>query len=106
MIRRPPRSTLFPYTTLFRSREQREDVTSRLGALQLAEGYAHLGDLQVDGVVGGKHEKQAGVRTALVELARGVQVARTEAERRRDAEPGRPCGAQRPERGRDLRARR
>src|SRR2546426_7416054 len=23
MIRRPPRSTLFPYTTLFRSREQR-----------------------------------------------------------------------------------
>src|SRR3712207_8273377 len=24
MIRRPPRSTLFPYTTLFRSRERRE----------------------------------------------------------------------------------
>src|SRR3712207_8450926 len=24
MIRRPPRSTLFPYTTLFRSREDRE----------------------------------------------------------------------------------
>src|SRR2546422_4993981 len=24
MIRRPPRSTLFPYTTLFRSREHRE----------------------------------------------------------------------------------
>src|SRR3712207_7006717 len=24
MIRRPPRSTLFPYTTLFRSREQQE----------------------------------------------------------------------------------
>src|SRR5690554_7290573 len=24
MIRRPPRSTLFPYTTLFRSRESRE----------------------------------------------------------------------------------
>src|SRR5256885_2928863 len=28
MIRRPPRSTLFPYTTLFRS-QQREDRTSR-----------------------------------------------------------------------------
>src|SRR2546422_7180404 len=26
MIRRPPRSTLFPYTTLFRSREQFGDV--------------------------------------------------------------------------------
>src|SRR3712207_8750306 len=25
MIRRPPRSTLFPYTTLFRSRRPRED---------------------------------------------------------------------------------
>src|SRR3712207_7450373 len=25
MIRRPPRSTLFPYTTLFRSARQRED---------------------------------------------------------------------------------
>src|SRR3712207_9066918 len=33
MIRRPPRSTLFPYTTLFRSREgvlQRVDVAGRL----------------------------------------------------------------------------
>src|SRR3712207_7579854 len=26
MIRRPPRSTLFPYTTLFRSRPELEDV--------------------------------------------------------------------------------
>src|SRR2546422_5384768 len=26
MIRRPPRSTLFPYTTLFRSRQGRESV--------------------------------------------------------------------------------
>src|SRR2546429_5533203 len=26
MIRRPPRSTLFPYTTLFRSRERKEDI--------------------------------------------------------------------------------
>src|SRR5688572_33183639 len=31
MIRRPPRSTLFPYTTLFRSHRQR-DVSSRLRA--------------------------------------------------------------------------
>src|SRR3712207_8620699 len=26
MIRRPPRSTLFPYTTLFRSRRRRQDA--------------------------------------------------------------------------------
>src|SRR2546430_13437555 len=32
MIRRPPRSTLFPYTTLFRSREQQERRQSDSGA--------------------------------------------------------------------------
>src|SRR3712207_7345759 len=29
MIRRPPRSTLFPYTTLFRSRDRRADRRTR-----------------------------------------------------------------------------
>src|SRR2546429_1263929 len=29
MIRRPPRSTLFPYTTLFRSRQQRRVASNR-----------------------------------------------------------------------------
>src|SRR2546422_3437010 len=29
MIRRPPRSTLFPYTTLFRSRSSRSSPTAR-----------------------------------------------------------------------------
>src|SRR5688572_32249367 len=29
MIRRPPRSTLFPYTTLFRSQRFNEDVSER-----------------------------------------------------------------------------
>src|SRR3712207_6897315 len=31
MIRRPPRSTLFPYTTLFRSRRRREGGGGRRG---------------------------------------------------------------------------
>src|SRR5258706_11048166 len=31
MIRRPPRSTLFPYTTLFRSVMKLEELPSRLG---------------------------------------------------------------------------
>src|SRR3712207_8065581 len=31
MIRRPPRSTLFPYTTLFRSTQQRGDLRAGLG---------------------------------------------------------------------------
>src|SRR2546430_13060660 len=34
MIRRPPRSTLFPYTTLFRS-YQRRNSSSRAGSVQL-----------------------------------------------------------------------
>src|SRR2546429_6974985 len=34
MIRRPPRSTLFPYTTLFRSLKETEHVSR-------AEGYLH-----------------------------------------------------------------
>src|SRR3712207_8284640 len=42
MIRRPPRSTLFPYTTLFRSR----------GVVQLDDGLgaaAHVADVEVVG---------------------------------------------------------
>src|SRR2546427_5837946 len=35
MIRRPPRSTLFPYTTLFRSQERLAAVSARLAALKL-----------------------------------------------------------------------
>src|SRR5256885_10661295 len=36
MIRRPPRSTLFPYTTLFRS------ARSRLGAAAVERGLQHV----------------------------------------------------------------
>src|SRR5258708_36965947 len=50
MIRRPPRSTLFPYTTLFRSREEGNVELARLfftwiGPASLAElqGFAGLG---------------------------------------------------------------
>src|SRR2546426_3228073 len=44
MIRRPPRSTLFPYTTLFRSREPMRDPV----AVRLEEGDAR----QVRAVLG------------------------------------------------------
>src|SRR3712207_9090275 len=45
MIRRPPRSTLFPYTTLFRSGVERRHHLARVAVLP--EGVA---------VVGEKHE--------------------------------------------------
>src|SRR2546422_6852354 len=35
MIRRPPRSTLFPYTTLFRSDGRRNDADPRRGHVRL-----------------------------------------------------------------------
>src|SRR5256885_5093262 len=37
MIRRPPRSTLFPYTTLFRSNFTREQLLTQAGASMLAQ---------------------------------------------------------------------
>src|SRR3712207_8769788 len=60
MIRRPPRSTLFPYTTLFRSEEgadeteryhdQQDDVAGR-GARCLAEASENGEDQQAEHVV-------------------------------------------------------
>src|SRR5215204_6798870 len=38
MIRRPTRSTLFPYTTLFRSQDRVRDLALGLGALGIQRG--------------------------------------------------------------------
>src|SRR2546430_13756156 len=47
MIRRPPRSTLFPYTTLFRSvvegRERAREPRGKLGAVARLIGHERLG---------------------------------------------------------------
>src|SRR3712207_6960814 len=66
MIRRPPRSTLFPYTTLFRSVARRLEVDGReLGRRQRGR---RAGDrrLQGDGAhgpgAGGEREAAAGPR--------------------------------------------
>src|SRR3712207_7242753 len=43
MIRRPPRSTLFPYTTLFRSARRRDDREGQLRqGVQDARGPVHV----------------------------------------------------------------
>src|SRR5256885_12111525 len=50
MIRRPPRSTLFPYTTLFRSRQHRDDLEHHpLGLVR--RGADRLADLEPLGVL-------------------------------------------------------
>src|ERR1051326_2582216 len=66
MIRRPPRSTLFPYTTLFRSQVLELRARSRTGSairalLDLAPDTAHLvgdggeQDVPLDQVKKGEH---------------------------------------------------
>src|SRR5260370_17049279 len=66
MIRRPPRSTLFPYTTLFRSRAG--GLRRRFGA---APGAFHLTQKRL-------HHRQCPQRGAVVALARLVLVERSE----------------------------
>src|SRR3712207_8199529 len=58
MIRRPPRSTLFPYTTLFRSH--------RVGGVVEAVGGAH-GRARRVGAVHARHRNRALARLAVVE---------------------------------------
>src|SRR5258706_9786066 len=51
MIRRPPRSTLFPYTTLFRSLRQRLSLVQPLALLvgKHLDGYeGHVGERQTE----------------------------------------------------------
>src|SRR3712207_6944654 len=64
MIRRPPRSTLFPYTTLFRS-DQRPlvDAGALVGAAELGEAVRRVRAVVVDRVdhVGGDLADHAGV---------------------------------------------
>src|SRR5690348_17563152 len=68
MIRRPPRSTLFPYTTLFRSAEQRVRI------LQIVERAARaLGPAQAELHRIGRHLLRRRVRRALVEDHRDVR---------------------------------
>src|SRR5256885_4138168 len=48
MIRRPPRSTLFPYTTLFRSAQSETGSNTSLPA---ADWWKSLGDAQLDALI-------------------------------------------------------
>src|SRR3712207_9060420 len=65
MIRRPPRSTLFPYTTLFRSEEPPGDARSPAGAprdlVRAFLGHAHA-------------EEARAPRHDVLELRLGVKV--------------------------------
>src|SRR3712207_8152021 len=77
MIRRPPRSTLFPYTTLFRS-----DETMTL--LELADSYEAIATIERElterGVLGRGETKAKGPRARPLELrsSEGTTILRSE----------------------------
>src|SRR3712207_6883340 len=71
MIRRPPRSTLFPYTTLFRS--------LRVLAVEVAAVvYARVAPAQRDGKLGGDFGEGAAHRRGAVGVLVRIYVRRSE----------------------------
>src|SRR5690349_22625043 len=58
MIRPPPRSTLFPYTTLFRSESRRSEARSSDRDRHLGDGADGGDDLPVDGLGAGCERAQ------------------------------------------------
>src|SRR2546427_728444 len=81
MIRRPPRSTLFPYTTLFRSDLVLELVVEHRGAACKARGAVEI-DAQFGGAagfgfeVGAAHQRQAALLAKAVDTGRQLFHAR------------------------------
>src|SRR3712207_8687270 len=63
MIRRPPRSTLFPYTTLFRSRAERD---RRIGDVLLRDLFAGLLEVGRQLELVAELAPEAGLRPPLV----------------------------------------
>src|SRR2546430_11427280 len=55
MIRRPPRSTLFPYTTLFRSGSGPPSITTRVGCPAVWESMTRIIRREVP--IGGRSEE-------------------------------------------------
>src|ERR1043166_7353733 len=86
MIRRPPRSTLFPYTTLFRSlslNEEAEQIVTFIdGSRNAAEGSVESGEdafkvyklLLALATIGVLHRKEAGAAPEVENFA-GIGVA-------------------------------
>src|SRR2546430_3631661 len=74
MIRRPPRSTLFPYTTLFRSALGYRAVSWRLGIAQLSESFAMRTRLLRDAIDG----NQVAMSSTIDTLSKSIRERRSE----------------------------
>src|SRR2546427_6097915 len=66
MIRRPPRSTLFPYTTLFRS------LPGRRGADRVAGAGVQPGGSTGDGMAGGPDRKSTRLNSSHSQISYAV----------------------------------
>src|SRR3712207_9550523 len=87
MIRRPPRSTLFPYTTLFRSRLSATTSGKLLGARRPSVAICALQPLERGGAPGTRRdlENRADV-PAFPRARRGEKNASSRPDRRRSEE--------------------
>src|SRR2546425_3805242 len=115
MIRRPPRSTLFPYTTLFRSEDARErnpaarvviEELDRLSQMHLRLGIPlHLGE-ELSEIAMGPPRVGVGLEALLEPRERGLAVAQIGGHQRAivvgTREPGRQADALVEEAGRAL----
>src|SRR2546430_7410249 len=72
MIRRPPRSTLFPYTTLFRSKEENE-----VEELEELEEINQEREITIEGVAG-KYKKALRKKEKAIEANKKELRARSE----------------------------
>src|SRR5256885_14421147 len=89
MIRRPPRSTLFPYTTLFRSRGARQG--SRFGGRRLRRGGGEGGRMKPHVLVIDNYDSFTfNLVQRLGELGASVEVLRNDAESAATILAGRP----------------
>src|SRR3712207_7490777 len=75
MIRRPPRSTLFPYTTLFRSEEPRKVLRGIPGVelRQLTEAELCCGSAGTYNMLQPEPARELGERKAAAVLATGAE---------------------------------
>src|SRR5690348_17797583 len=67
MIRRPPRSTLFPYTTLFRSRLSQKWETGKIMTVLVTGGAGYIGSHTVHALV------EAGERVVVIDNLRSEE---------------------------------
>ena len=74
--------------------QQRAHIAARLRLMQLPERQAHAGNGKIVTAIRRDDQEQAGVGTAFVELARRMEIAWPDAERRHAAKLASPGGAQ------------